>query len=261
MVRLKSEKDIEHLREGGALLARIFDELCAHVAPGVSTEELNDEAIELMEQLAVEPVLLGYHPEFAPRPYPAAICTSVNDMVVHGIPNEEPYTLREGDIVGIDISIRHNGMIVDAARTVPVGLVAPDIQELIAVTQEALTAGIEAAQAGGHIGDIGHAIETLVRPHGYGIVEDLCGHGVGYEVHEEPMVPNTGTSGTGLLLEPGLVLAIEPMLTLGGKKVLFDEEDGYTVRTKDGSVSVHFEHTIVVTENGPEVLTKSSSAE
>lgn len=256
MIRLKTEKEIENLRKGGRILARILGELSQLVAPGVSTEYLNDEALERMERYGVEPVLLGYQPEFAPRPYPAAICTSINDVIVHGIPNEEPYTLKEGDIIGIDVSIGHEGMIVDSACTVPVGLVSPDAQKLLDVTQEALVIGIKAAQAGGHVGDIGHAIESFVRPHGYGIVEELCGHGVGYAVHEEPMVQNIGRRGAGAKLEPGLVLAIEPMLTLGGPEVVFDKRDGYTVRTQDGSLSAQFEHTIVVTEKGPEILTK-----
>jgi methionyl aminopeptidase len=257
MILLKSEKEIESLRKGGVILARILDELSALVAPGISTEELNDEALEKIEHAGAEPVLLGYNPEFAPRPYPATICTSVNDVVVHGIPNEHPYILTEGDIIGIDLSIRYEGMIVDSARTVPAGSVSPEVRKLLNVTKEALMVGIKAAKVGGHVGDIGYAIESFVRPHKYGIIEELCGHGVGYAVHEEPMVPNVGKKGTGAELEVGMVLAIEPMLTLGGKDVVFDKKDGYTVRTKDGSISAHFEHTIVVTKNGPEILTVS----
>lgn len=257
MIRLKTSEEIQRLREGGAILARLLDELSAMVAPGVSTEELNDEAMDRMERYGVKPALLGYHPEFAPRPYPAAICTSINDVVVHGIPNEELYILKEGDTIGIDATIEYNGMIVDSARTVAVGLVDPDIQKLLNITKEALMIGIKAAQAGNRVGDISHAIESFVRPHTYGIVEELCGHGVGYAVHEEPLVQNIGTPGIGALLEPGLVLAIEPMLTLGSNEVIFEKDNGYTVRTKDGSQAAHFEHTIVITENGPEILTRS----
>ncbi len=257
MLTYKTPEEIEYLRAGGAILARILDELSALVAPGVSTEYLNDEALDKMERYGVEPVLLGYHPVFSSRPYPAAICTSVNEVVVHGIPNEHPYILKEGDIIGIDISVGYNGMIVDSARTVAVGSISSDARKLIHVTKEALTVGIQAAKVGGHVGDIGHAIETYVRPHGYGIVEELCGHGVGYAVHEDPSVQNIGKKGTGPKLTEGLVLAIEPMLTLGTKDVIFDEEDGYTVRTKDGSLSAHFEHTIVILKDGPEILTLS----
>ena len=148
-------------------------------------------------------------------------------------------------------------MIVDSARTMLVGVVSPEAQKLVNITKEALMIGIKAAKTGGHIGDIGHAIETFVRPYHYGIIEELCGHGVGYAVHEAPMVPNVGKAGTGAELEAGMVLAIEPMLTLGNKDVVFDKKDGYTVRTKDGSISAHFEHTIVITKNGPEILTVS----
>jgi methionyl aminopeptidase len=255
MIRLKTVEEIAVLRKGGAILARILDELSALVAPGVSTEYLNDEALDRMERYGAEPVLLGYSPEFASRPYPAAICTSVNDVVVHGIPNEHPIVLKEGDIVGIDVSIAYEGMIVDTARTIPVGTIDEKTRKLLTVTKDALAVGIKAAKAGGRVGDIGHAIETFVRPHGYGIVEELCGHGVGYAVHEDPMVQNVGEPGTGAELEPGLVLAIEPMLTLGRADVVFDKQDGYTVRTKDGSRSAHFEHTIAITENGTEILT------
>ncbi len=259
MIQLKSADEIERLRTGGAILGRLLDELSSLAVPGASTEYLNDEALDRMERYGVTPALLGYHPEFAPRPYPAGICTSVNDVVVHGVPNEEPYTLKEGDTIGIDATIEYEGMIVDSARTVAVGLVDAEIQKLLNVTKEALMIGIKAAKPGNHTGDIGHAIELFVRPHGYGIVEALCGHGVGYAVHEEPMVPNLGTPGTGALLEPGLVIAIEPMLTLGGSEVVFDRKNGYTVRTKDGSQSAHFEHTVVVTEEGAEVLTRASA--
>lgn len=259
MIRLKTPEEIERLRRGGAVLARILSELEALVAPGVTTEELNDEALDRMEQYGAEPALLGYHPEFAPRPYPAALCTSINDVVEHGIPNEQPYTLREGDLIGLDTTIVYEGMVVDSGRTVAVGKASPEAVKLIEVTQGALAAGIAAARPGGRVGDIGAAIEAYVRPHGFGIVTELCGHGVGYAVHESPLVPNTGTKGEGALLEPGLVIAIEPMLTLGSGEVLFDRNDGYTVRTRDGSLATHFEHTVVITEGGVEVLTRGQA--
>lgn len=258
MITLKTADEIARLRRGGKVLARILDELSAFAVPGVSTEYLNDEALERMERYGAEPALLGYHPEFAPRPYPAAICASLNDVVEHGIPNEAPRILKEGDIIGLDTTIVFEGMVVDSGRTVAVGAVSPEAVKLIEVTKGALAAGIKAAHPGGRVGDISAAIEAFVRPYGYGIVEELCGHGVGYAVHEAPMVQNTGQAGTGALLEPGLVLAIEPMLTLGSGDVVFDRKDGYTVRTTDGSLSAHFEHTVVITEKGVEVLTVSS---
>lgn len=256
MIRLKTPEEIERLRRAGKVLSGILDDLEKMVAPGVTTLDLNDRAMELVEEAGAEPVLLGYHPDFAPRPYPAAICVSINDIVEHGIPNESPRTIVDGDIVSIDVTIGYEGMVVDSGRTIPTEGTSKEVRKLIEVTKEARAHGIQAARVGGRIGDIGHAIEEYVRPFGYGIVEELCGHGVGYAVHEDPMVPNTGTQGTGPEIEEGLVLAIEPMLTLGAKDVVFDEEDGYTVRTKDGSMATHFEHTVVITKDGPEIVTK-----
>jgi len=256
-IQLKTKEDFEKMRRAGAVLSRVLDELEAMVAPGVSTQDLDDEAMHLVAEYGGEPILLGYHPEFAPRPYPASICTSVNDVIVHGIPNESPITLKEGDIIGIDVSISVDGLVVDSARTIPVGKIDAESQKLIDVTREARRVGIEAAQVGNTIGDIGHAIQTYVKPFGYGIVEELSGHGVGYAVHEEPFVPNFGRPGKGEKIVPGMALAIEPMLNAGSRYVVFDEEDGYTVRTEDGGRSAHFEHTVIITEDGPEIVTET----
>lgn len=256
-IQLKTKEDFEKMRRAGAVLSRVLDELEAMVAPGVSTQDLDDEAMRLVAQYGGEPILLGYHPEFAPRPYPASICTSVNDVIVHGIPNESPITLKEGDIIGIDVSISVDGLVADSARTIPVGKIDAESQKLIDVTREARRVGIEAAQVGNTIGDIGHAIQTYVKPFGYGIVEELSGHGVGYAVHEEPFVPNFGRPGKGEKIVPGMALAIEPMLNMGSRYVIFDEEDGYTVRTEDGGRSAHFEHTVIITEDGPEIVTET----
>lgn len=255
MIKKKTPEEFERMRKAGAVLARIHKELRRMVVPGITTEELDDEAIRLMELYGAEPVLLGYHPEFAPRPFPAAICTSVNEVVVHGVPHEPPITLLEGDIVGIDASLAFEGMIVDAAQTVGVGTIDKESQKLIDVTREARAVGVAAARAGNTVGDIGFAIQEFVKPHGYGIVEELCGHGVGFAVHEEPFVPNTGKKGEGPRLEVGMAIAIEPMLTMGKRHVIFDEKGGYEVRTKDGSRSAHFEHTVLITEKGPDVVT------
>lgn len=256
MIRKKTPADFEKMRRAGSLLGRILEQLEALVTPGLSTEDIDDEAMRLMELYNAEPVLLGYHPEFAPRPYPAAICTSVNDVIVHGVPNEDPILLADGDIVGIDVSLAYEGMFVDAARTVAVGTIDEASQKLLAVTKEARSIGIAAAKPGSTVGDIGYAIQSFVKPYGFGIVEELCGHGIGFAVHEEPFVPNFGRRGHGVRLEVGMALAIEPMLTMGKKQVVFDEVGGYTVRTKDGSRSAHFEHTVLITENGPEVVTE-----
>lgn len=254
-ITLKTEEDIVLLREGGKILATILDELEKVVVVGASTLDVDDRAMELMEEYGVEPMTLGYHPQFAPRPYPAATCISINDVVVHGIPNEVPEDFEEGDIVSIDVVIAYEGMVVDSARTVGVGVVSEEVRQLIHITQKALDAGIKAAQAGKYIRDIGVAIEKVV-PKNFGIIESFCGHGVGYDLHEEPQVPNFVTKEKGALLVPGMVIAIEPMITLGSKEVMV-LADGYTAVTEDGSLAAHMEHTVLITENGPEKLTRS----
>lgn len=255
MIRKKKPEDLDKIRAAGKIHAAILDELVKLAKPGVTTEEINDEAMRLIELHNAEPVLLGYKPGFTHRPYPAAICTSVNDVVQHGIPSEPVITLEEGDIINIDLTIGYNGVIADSGRTVGVGKIDKKAEELLRVTREALYVGIEAAQPGNHIGDIGYAISQFVKPYGFGVVEALCGHGVGYAVHEDPLIPNFGKKGTGALIEPGMVFAIEPIINEGSKEVEFDEDDGYTVYTKDGSRSAHFEHTVIITENGPEPVT------
>ncbi|USN88350.1 MAG: type I methionyl aminopeptidase [Candidatus Nomurabacteria bacterium] len=256
MITKKTPEEIEILKEAGAILAKILKEIAKEAVPGVTTLSLDDKAMELTEEYGVEPILLGYHPTFADYPYPAAVCISVNDCVQHGIPSEE-VVLKEGDTVNIDMSISHKGMIVDSGITVPVGNISDEAKRLLAVTQEALAHGIKAAQPGGHIGDISAAIEQFVESRGFSVVEVLCGHGVGYAVHEEPTIPNFGTKGTGPKIEVGHVYAIEPIVNIGKPDVYFDDEgDGYSVYTEDGSWSAHFEHTVAITENGPLILTK-----
>ncbi len=256
MVTKKTKEEIQYLREGGKILARILRELGAFAQPGVSTEDVNDKALELAEKYKVEPVLLGYHPDFAPVPYPAALCTSVNNVVQHGVPREDE-VLKEGDIINLDMSIGHKGMIVDSGITVPVGAIDAVSKKLIHVTREALMLGIKEARPGNYTGDIGAAVAAHVRANGFSVVEDLCGHGVGYAVHEEPNIPNFGKKGTGTRIEVGHVFAIEPIVNVGKKDVVFDDEvDFYSVFTKDGSRCAHFEHTVAITENGPEIMTK-----
>jgi methionyl aminopeptidase len=256
MVTKKTKEEIELLRIGGHKLAEILKKLAEFSKPGVSTEDINDYALELVKEYEVEPVLLGYHPEFAEYPYPAALCTSVNNTVQHGIPREDE-VLKEGDIINLDMSVAYKGMIVDSGVTVPVGTADKESMRLINVTKEARAIGIKAAQPGNRIGDIGHAIQTFVEAHGFSIVEVLCGHGVGYAVHEEPMIPNYGKKGTGMKIEVGHVFAIEPIVNMGKKDVWFDDDgDGYSVYTKDGSRAAHFEHTVAITERGPEIMTK-----
>jgi methionyl aminopeptidase len=252
-ITIKTEADIEKLRTGGKILATILDELEKVVVPGNTTLDVDDRAMELMEEYGVEPMTLGYHPRFAEKPYPAATCVSINDEIVHGIPNEEPTEFIEGDVVSIDVVIAYEGMVVDSARTVGCGKLAPEAEELLKVTARALSAGIAAAEAGKHVVEIGKAVERSV-PKQFGVIDSFCGHGVGYDLHEEPQVPNFETRDKGPKLEPGMVIAIEPMITTGGIAVEI-LEDGYTAVTADGSLSAHMEHTVLITKDGPEILT------
>jgi len=255
MITKKTDEEIMVLREVGGILATILERLAAAATPGVSTEHLNDLAMEMASEYGVEPVLYGYHPSFAPAPFPAAICTSVNDVVQHGIPLADE-VLIDGDIINIDMSIGLKGLVVDSGLTVGVGEIDGKAQELIAVTKNALREAIKAAKPGNHIGDISHAIEKYVTSRGFGPVAALCGHGVGYGVHEEPQIPNVGKAGSGPLIEVGHVYAIEPIVNEGSGEVIFDDEgDGYRVFSEDGSRSAHFEHTVLITAAGAEVLT------
>ena len=252
----KSPEEIEKLRTAGKVLATILHELGNAAQAGVTTLDLDDLAMELAGKHKVTPVLLGYHPEFAEYPYPAAVCISVNNCVQHGIPAAEN-VLADGDVVNIDMSIEKDGMVVDSGLTVGVGELSAENKRLIETTREALALGIKAIKVGGHIGDISAAIQQHVESRGLSVVRDLCGHGVGYAVHEEPNIPNFGKAGTGPTIEVGHVYAIEPIVNVGKPDVFFDDEgDGYSVYTADDSYSAHFEHTVAITEDGPEILTK-----
>lgn len=256
MIRLKSEKDIEILREGGRRLAGILQKVKKKVAAGVSTEDLNTYAHELASKGGDSPAFLHYKPDGVRRPYPASICISINSEIVHGIPTEPSKILKEGDVVTLDMGLKHNGLITDHAITVGVGKISDKARSLIAATEEALYKGIKASKLGGHVGDIGAVVGKMALERGYGNPRELAGHGVGYEIHEDPYVPNQGSPGEGPELKEGMVIAIEPMFALGESGVEFDADE-YTVRTKDGSLAAHFEHTIVITKKGPEILTKA----
>lgn len=249
--------DIEHtnLVEAGRRLAGVLEALRAKVAPGVSAEELDDLAEAMIREGGDQPAFLGYTPEGAWRPYPATLCVSVNDEVVHGIPNEGTKTLEEGDIVGLDLGLIHEGIIVDAAVTVAVGAIREADQKLMRATEEALVAGIRAARPGNHVGDIGAAIQEVIERAGFTVVRDLGGHGVGELVHEEPFIANFGRPGTGPELFEGMVLALEPIATAGKAAVVL-APDGYTYRTKDGFRSAHFEATILIEEDNALVVTR-----
>lgn len=257
MITLKTSEDIVKLREAGKRLAGILAVLKGAVAPGVSAAELDRIAEALVRDGGDKSAFLHYKPAGAKRPYPASLCVSINDEIVHGIPNESDKILKEGDIVSLDMGLIHQGLIVDSAITVGVGKIDDKAKKLLQATEEALYKGIKAAVGGGRVGDIGAAIENYAVPKGFSLADELAGHGVGYKVHEDPFVPNTGFPGEGPLLKPGMVLAIEPMLNEGGSEIVFDKKDGYTIRTKDGSRSAHFEHTVLITEGGAEILTKA----
>ncbi len=256
MIIIKTKEEIEILREGGKHLAQVLEKLKDKVAPGVSTKELDEYAFKFIKELGDIPAFLNYRPEGAMIPFPATLCVSVNDEVVHGIPSKDRI-LQEGDIVSLDLGVKHKGLFTDSAITVPVGEVEPSSITLMEVTKEALHVGIDVARAGNTTGDIGAAIEGFVhsRKQKFGIVEVLSGHGVGRAIHEDPYIPNFGKAGTGEVLKVGMVVAIEPMLNNGTKNVTIDK-DGYTFRTRDGKRSAHFEHTILITEGEPEILTK-----
>jgi len=252
---IKTKQQIEGIKESSKRLALVVQKVAEKIAPGMSTAELDHYAHQLITELGDKPSFLNYTPEGVKHPYPASMCISINDEVVHGIPSED-IILKEGDIVTLDCGINHKGYFSDHAITYPVGTINSEDQKLINITREALAVGIKAAKSGNTIGDIGYAIESFV--HGrYGIIRILSGHGVGLAVHEDPYVPNYGKPGMGEKLVSGMVLAIEPMLTRGSEIVdVLDDE--YTYITSDGSQSAHFEHTILITEDGPEILTKIS---
>ena len=246
MVTLKSARELETMRRSGKITAKVLTDLMKAVRPGLSTRDIDQMAEKGIRELGGVPTFMGYHG------YPASICASVNAEVVHGIPGD--YVLREGDLLSIDIGTTLDGYVSDSAVTVPVGAVSAEAQRLLDVTQESLMCGIAEMQAGNRLGDIGAAVQQHAEKHGYGVVRELVGHGVGQEMHEEPQVPNYGERGMGMKLRPGLVLAIEPMITQGDYRVKV-LKDGWTVVTADGKLAAHFEHTIAVTQDGPRILT------
>lgn len=234
------------MRRACAVAAEILAAVAAMVQPGRTTAELDEAAGELIRKAGGKSPFLGY------RGYPGHICVSVNDEVVHGIPGKR--RIQYGDIVSLDVGIILDGFVGDNATTVAVGVVAPRTQQLLQVTQEALAAGIAAARAGARVGDISHAIQSTVERHGFSVVREFVGHGVGRQMHEEPQIPNFGKRGTGPRLRPGMTLAIEPMINAGTAEVKM-LSDGWTVVTADGAPSAHFEHTVLVTDGEPEILT------
>jgi methionyl aminopeptidase len=250
----KSPAEIDALRAAGQVVGRAHVAMRAIAKVGTTLRELDEVAADVIASHGAVPTFLGYHPHFAPTPFPAVICSSVNDVIVHGIPDDR--RLEDGDVVSIDCGATLDGWVGDAAVTFIVGEPRPDDVKLVARTEESLYAGIAAAQAGNRIGDIAHAIGTIAHAHGYGVPMGWGGHGVGRAMHEDPSVPNEGPPGRGLRLKPGLVIAIEPMFMAGGRNDYRLDEDGWTVRTTDGSRAAHWEHTIAITSDGPRILTE-----
>jgi methionyl aminopeptidase len=246
MIIGKSQKEIEKMRAAGQLVGRVLHDLRQMVAPGVTTLEVNDAAEKMIRDAGAYPTFKGYNG------YPFSICASVNEQVVHGFPSQ--YELKEGDIFSIDVGATLGGFVGDTATTIPVGNVGDELLKLIHVAEECLRLAIEKCRAGNHVGDIGHAVQTHAEAHGYSIVRDYVGHGIGRKMHEDPQIPNYGMPGMGPKIKKGFVFAVEPMINLGSHhtKTL---KDGWTVVTVDGRPSAHVEHTIAITEEGPEVLT------
>lgn len=246
MIYLKTDEEIELMREANQLVGKTLAEVGKHVAPGVSTLQLDKIAEEFIRDHGAVPAFLGY------GGFPNSICASVNEQVVHGIPSSSKF-LNEGDIISVDCGTILNGYVGDSAYTFCVGEVDPKVKDLLKTTKESLYLGIQAAVEGKRIGDISNAVQTYCESHNYSVVRELVGHGIGKRMHEEPEVPNYGRRGCGSLLKSGMCICIEPMINMGSKNVVF-ERDGWTVRTKDRKCSAHFEHCIAIRPDGPQIL-------
>ncbi|MFE2285421.1 type I methionyl aminopeptidase [Streptomyces sp. NPDC059443] len=253
MVNLKTDQSIDEMRAAGRVVAHALAAVRDRADVGVSLLELDQVAREVLAEAGASSPFLGYRPRFAPVPFPAVVCASVNDAIVHGIP--DGYRLRDGDLVSIDCGAKLGGWVGDAAVSFTVGRARPADLRLIETAEAALAAGIAAARPGNRVGDIAHAIGTVCRAAGYGIPDGFGGHGVGRSMHEEPGVPNEGPPGRGMKLRPGMVIAIEPMLIAGGTDDYTHDPDGWTLRTVDGSRAAHAEHTVAITAEGPRILT------
>jgi methionyl aminopeptidase len=246
MIVKKSPEEIERMAAAGAILVRTMNLLQAKIRPGITTQDLDEAAERFIRSQGATPAFKGY------RGFPGSICASPNEMIVHGIPGR--YKLKRGDILSVDIGVVLDGWVADAARTFAVGPISPVAQKLLRVTQESLMVAVPVVKAGNHLGDIGHAIQTHVEAEGLSIVRSLVGHGIGREMHEDPQIPNYGAPGSGVELEEGMVLAIEPMVT-AGRHAIRVADDQWSIFSQDGSLAAHFEFTIAITAEGPRVLT------
>ena len=255
---LKTEDEIELMRQANQLVGKTLGELAKHIRPGVTTLQLDKIADEFIRDHGAVPTFKGFPNPYG-GPFPASICTSVNDVVVHGVPNEQT-VLKDGDIISIDCGTLLNGFNGDSAYTFCVGDVSEEVKHLLKTTKESLYLGIEAAQAGHHLGDISATIQEHCEHHKYGIVRELTGHGIGREMHEDPPVPNYGCRGNGVMLKASMCIAIEPMITMGKRDIWLDH-DKWSVRTRDGLPAAHFEHTIVIRKGSAEILSSFEEAQ
>jgi methionyl aminopeptidase len=248
MLDKKTPEEIKALKEGGQILGKVLRTLASQVRVGVTGRDLNQQAEKLIKEAGGSPSFKNYNG------FPAGLCVSINETVVHGIPSDKPF--KEGDLVGLDLGMKYKGLYTDTATTVAVGKVSKEAEKLLKVTRQALEVGISEVGPNKYIGDIGRAIEKFIKPHGYSIVRDLAGHGVGRAVHEDPIIPNYDAGGRGEKMFPGLVLAIEPMIILGKNFRVVVGNNKWDVNSQDGTLTAHFEHTIAVTEDGSLIITK-----
>ncbi len=258
-IYLKTEDEIELMRQANQLVGRTLGELAKHIKPGITTLQLDKIADEFIRDNGAIPTFKGFPNPYG-GPFPASICTSVNDVVVHGVPNAET-VLKEGDIISIDCGTLLNGFNGDSCYTFCVGEVSEEVKKLLRTTKESLYKGIENAVAGRHLGDISSAVQEHCEAQKYGIVRELTGHGIGREMHEDPRVPNHGSRGNGIMLKAGMCLAIEPMITMGSRAIWMDANDRWTIRTRDGKPAAHFEHTVAVRKGQAEILSSFEEVE
>ena len=257
MIYLKTDEEVELLREANLLIGRTLAELAKIIKPGVTTKQLDKVAEEFIRDNGAEPTFKGFPNPYG-GPFPASICTSVNEQVVHGIPNDVP--LQDGDIVSIDCGTRLNGFCGDSCYTFPVGEISPEVKNLLKTTKEALYKGIEQAVVGHRLGDISYAVQQHCEAQGYGVVREFVGHGVGHEMHEDPQVPNYGRRGNGILLKSGLCIAIEPMITMGTKDI-YMQEDRWGIVTRDKKPAAHYEHSLCVLKGKADILSSFDEIE
>ncbi|MEK7657850.1 MAG: type I methionyl aminopeptidase [Patescibacteria group bacterium] len=251
-IKLKSSREIEIIAVSGKILAQVFKAVIKEAKIGASLKNLDELAYKLIKKAGAQPAFLGYRPEGAKHPYNASICASVNDVIVHGFPTD--YKLKDGDVLKLDFGVKYQDFYSDAAATLEIGAISNQAVQLIKATKEALEEAVKAARAGNHLGDIGFVVSKIAKKYGFKPIKGLTGHGIGKELHEEPTIYNYGKKGEGIELKPGMVLAIEPMLSAGADEIIQKPDESWA--TADGSLSAHFEHTVAITEKEPLVLTK-----